>query len=195
MLQIDFQRLQKKIFFLISSADELPRDCETLGNNYKYILGNCYYIEATAYDITESSGNCRDRFNSLGNGGRLFEPKNQITNDAVLQEARTVTTRLNFVLGIQDSNSQNNWQYISSNKNVSWFNWLSGQPNNDNGNQEDCVCNIGAYSDYKWGDIPCSSKCPSICEMTTEGILVYFTSTIVTCGLYFFNPLFKGLFT
>ena len=180
MLQIDYQRLQKNIsFFLFSSADELPRDCETLGNNYKYILGNCYYIEATDYDITESSGNCRDRFNSLGNGGRLFEPKNQITNDAVLQDARTVTTSPNFVLGIQDSNSQNNWQYISSNKNVSWFNWLSGQPNNDNG-QEDCVCNIGS-SDYTWSDIPCSQKIASICEMTTEGILLII---IVTHRLY-----------
>ena len=127
-------------FFIFSSADELPRDCETLGNNYKYILGNCYYIGATRYDITESSKHCTDRFNSLNNGGRLFEPKNQITNDAVLQVARKiVTTSLNFNLGIQDSNSQNNWQYISSNMDVSWFNWHSGQPNNDISISENCI--------------------------------------------------------
>ena len=173
MLQIDQVTKKHFSFSFFSSADELPRDCETLGNNYKYILGNCYYIEATAYDITESSGNCRDRFNSLGNGGRLFEPKNQITNDAVIQVARrTVTPSLNFFfLGIQDSNSQNNWQYISNNKNVSWFYWHSGQPNNDNGNSEDCVGNIDyGGSDYTWSDIPCGLKDVSICEMTTEGI-------------------------
>ena len=53
-------------------------------------------MEATAYDIIKSSENCRDRFNSLGNGGKLFEPKNQITNDAVIQEARTVTSKKDF---------------------------------------------------------------------------------------------------
>ena len=50
--------------------------CETLGNNYKYILGNCYYIEATAFDFTEASENCKDRFGGYGIG-RLFEPTNQ----------------------------------------------------------------------------------------------------------------------
>ena len=174
MLQIDYQRLEKNIsFFLFSSADELPRDCETLGNNYKYILGNCYYIEATAYNIIKSSENCRDRFNSLGNGGKLFEPKNQITNDAVIQEARTVTSSPDFFLGIQDSNSQNNWQYISNNKLVSWFNWRSGEPENLN---DGCVGPSGNL-DYTWNDRPCGGRVASICEMTTEGILLI---TIVT---------------
>ena len=99
-------------------------------------------------------------------------------NDAVIQEARkTVTTSPSFFLGIQDSNSQNNWQYISSKENVSWFNWHSGEPNTQNYN-----CVYGS-SDDTWSDKPCSQKLGSICEMTTEGILVYFTSTIVTCGL------------
>ena len=180
------------IFFVFSSADELPRDCETLGNNYKYILGNCYYIEAAAYDIVESSGNCRDRFKSLGNDGRLFEPMNQITNDAVLQEAsRTVTTSPNFFLGIQDLNSQNNWKYISSNKNVSWFNWHSGEPDNDNGTlKNDCAY---GSSDDTWGDITChhNVKIASICEMTTEGILVYVLYFHhCNLGLVFFQPAF-----
>ena len=171
------------LFICYFFADELP--CETLGNNYKYILGNCYYIEATAHDITESSENCRDRFNSLGNGGKLFEPKNQITNDAVIQEARTVTTRLNFVLGIQDSNSQNNWQYLSNNKNVSWFNWHSGEPNTQNYN---CISTFFS-NDYTWADELCSNRDVSICEMTSDGNLIYFTCTIFTCSLIFINPL------
>ena len=81
----------KNIYLLFFFADELP--CETLGNNYKYILGNCYYIEATAYDFAKASENCKDRFGGYGTG-RLFEPSNQSTNDAVIQEARNTTTSL-----------------------------------------------------------------------------------------------------
>ena len=144
-------------------------------------------MEATAYNIIKSSENCRDRFNSLGNGGKLFEPKNQITNDAVIQEARTVTSSLDFFLGIQDSNSQNNWQYISNNKLVSWFNWHSGEPENLN---DDCVGPSGNL-DYTWDDTTCGRLVASICEMTTEGILLI---TIVTHGLYFDDILFHSDF-
>ena len=152
-------------------ADELP--CETLGNNYKYILGNCYYIEATAYDFTKASENCKDRFGGYGIG-RLFEPTNQSTNDAVIQEVRTTTASYNFWLGFIDSDSRNNWQYVSSKKEISWSNWYPGLPDNYNAQPENCVAtNTYFYSNnsnsLQWNDGPCASPHLSICEMATEG--------------------------
>ena len=95
-----------------------------------------------------------------------------ILNDEVIQEARkTVTTSHNFLLGIQSSNSQNNWQYISNNKNVSWFNWHSGEPNTQNYN---CISTFFS-NDYTWADELCSNRDVSICEMTSDGNLIYFT--------------------
>ena len=161
--------------------------CLKLGEDYRYIQGNCYYIEGTSYNITEASENCRNRFQGLAKGGRLFEPMITILNDKVIQEARkTVTTSHNFLLGIQSANSQNNWQYLSNNKNVSWFNWHSGEPNTQNYN---CISTF--YSnDYTWADELCSNKDVSICEMTSDGNLIYFTCTIFTCSLIFINSLF-----
>ena len=160
-----YQWLEKNIHSLFFFADQLP--CETLGNNYKYILGNCYYIEATPHDFTKASENCKDRFGGLGIG-RLFEPKTQISNDAVIQEARkTVTTTHIFWMGIQDSDSKNNWQYVSSNQKISWANWHSGYPDNGWGNPENCVDTYFADS-FKWNDEYCTRSIPSICELTTD---------------------------
>ena len=39
--------------------------------------------------------------------------------------------------------------------------WLSNQPNNGNGINEDCVVHDG-----KWNDVPCDKKTFSICEST-----------------------------
>ena len=172
------------IHLLFSFTDE--SNCYTLGKNYEYILGNCYYFEGTAYGITKAFENCRDRFKGLGNSGRLFEPRSKLLNDAVIQEARkTITTSPSFFLGIQDSNSQNNWQYISSKENVSWFNWHSGEPQNYRGVLENCVSPY-FKTNSKWYDYPCSQKIGSICEMTTEGNFVYYS----TLAVYIFQPIF-----
>ena len=61
--------------------------------------------------MCEASESCKDRFGGYGIG-RLFEPTNQTTNDAVIQEARNTTTSYNFWLGIIDSDGKNNWQYV-----------------------------------------------------------------------------------
>ena len=169
-------------FHFLTFADELP--CDTLGNNYKYILGNCFYFEATAYNFTKSSENCKNRFGDFGIG-RLFEPRIEILNNKVITEARkTIGGSDFFYLGIQDSNSQNNWQYVSNNKTISWSNWHyeSQEPNNYNSIIENCIGTWpqGDNSEIvKWADIPCTSSQTSICEMTTEGILVYDSSHIL----------------
>ena len=99
---------------------------------------------------------------------------NHLVNDAVIKEARKaleVQKRHVFFLGIQDSNSQNNWQYISNKIKISWTNWEPGEPNNYQEEITDCVSTFWNNT-YTWDDFPCSAKLVSICEMTTEGILL-----------------------
>ena len=127
-------------------------------------MGNCYYLEATAYNFTEASENCKNRFGNHGIG-ILFEPRMQILNDAVIKEARrTVTTSYLFWMGIRDSDSNNNWQYVSSNQKVIWTNWAPGQPDNNNGDPENCLTTNGV-SGFKWNDGSCAFSFPSICEL------------------------------
>ena len=126
-------------------------------------MGNCYYIEVTAYNFTTASENCKDRFGNHGTG-ILFEPRMQILNDAVIKEARrTVTTSYLFWMGVRDSDSNNNWQYVSSKQEISWSNWYPGQPN-DLG-PENCVDTYHS-STFQWNDAPCAYLLSSICELT-----------------------------
>ena len=128
-------------------------------------MGNCYYIEATAYNFTKASENCKDRFGHHATG-ILFEPRMQFLNDAVIKEARRiVTTSFYILLGIRDSDSNNNWQYVSSNQNVIWTNWSPGMPDNYHGLPENCVTTFGD-SGFLWNDVPCAAPYPSICELT-----------------------------
>ena len=129
-------------------------------------MGNCYYIEATAYNFTEASENCKDRFGNHGTG-ILFEPRMEFLNDGVIKEARrTVNTSHIFWLGIRDSDSNNHWQYVSSHQKVSWTNWGPGMPNNCGGLPENCV-NSWFPSTFKWNDGRCAVHFPSICELTS----------------------------
>ena len=70
-------------------------------------------------------------------------------------------------MGIQDSDSKNNWQYVSSNQKISWTNWYPNIPDNFAGQPENCVDTIFADS-FKWNDNTCTKSIPSICELTTD---------------------------
>ena len=129
-------------------------------------MGNCYYIEATAYNFTEASENCKDHFGNHGTGV-LFEPRIQILNDAVIKEARRTVDVNTFWLGIRDLDSNNNWQYVSSHEKVTWTNWSPGMPDNLNGLPENCV-NSHDPSTFKWNDDSCTVSYQSICELTTD---------------------------
>ena len=76
-----------------SICEYVPKlfDCEGLGSNYIFLLGNCYYMEATLNDFAAASINCEDKFGTHGYG-KLFEPKNKYMNDKVIQVAREIIT-------------------------------------------------------------------------------------------------------
>ena len=76
-----------------SICEYVPKlfDCEGMGSNYAFILGNCYYMEETANEYANASINCEDKFGAHGYG-KLFEPKNKYMNDKVIQVAREIIT-------------------------------------------------------------------------------------------------------
>ena len=81
-----------------SICEYVPKlfDCEGLGSNYRFVLGNCYYFEETESDFANASKNCEDKFGAYGYG-KLFEPMNKHLNDKVIQVARnTITSSKNW---------------------------------------------------------------------------------------------------
>ena len=76
-------------------------------------------------------------------------------------------------IGISDSIDEGTFRYQSNGEPVPFAHysdvqfhngmdpWLSNQPNNGNGINEDCVVHDG-----KWNDVPCDKKTFSICEST-----------------------------
>ena len=65
-------------------------ECLSLGNGYVFVLGQCYYAEITnLFSIANDSiENCRDKFGPNGYG-RLFEPKDMFTSNAVVRVVST----------------------------------------------------------------------------------------------------------
>ena len=52
--------------------------CLTLGASYFFVDGGCYYVEETLFNIIGAKINCE---NTLG---RLFEPRDAVTNHHVM---------------------------------------------------------------------------------------------------------------
>ena len=92
---------------------------------------------------------------------------NNQVNEKVIKTARKIDKRsLRYFLGIMDADSSNNWTYHSSEKPVIWTNWDRGQPNNQDGRNEDCAVGGFRMYNYKWHDVSCYGSHPSICEHT-----------------------------
>ena len=66
-------------------------------NTHKTVLGKCYYFEDTKLNFTDAIDNCKLQF---GGSGKLFEPMNLITNNAVANTARLLDTNQYRWIGI-----------------------------------------------------------------------------------------------
>jgi len=143
-------------------------------SRYYYILGRCYYFEATPMHFNESMENCKTRFGSPG--GRLFEPRNSVVNDKIANKAKSTDfgQRDGLWIGIRTdpefSFIQRHFFYLSGGPftSLSYGNWYPGEPNN-NGGEENCV-DMYVPRDGKWNDYRCDHTLPSICEMGHEVI-------------------------
>jgi len=146
--------------------NQAEAECLSLGDAYVFVLGQCYYVETTnLFSIANDSiENCHDKFGPTGSG-RLFEPKDILTNDAVARVVSTTFPAFNrWIIGVNDKMEENAWRYNSGGTIPFNLPWSIGSPSNSGGN-EDCV---EVWNKKDWNDIPCTHSSghirPSICE-------------------------------
>ena len=90
------------------------------GPNNVYLNGNCYYVEKTLLGIGEAIANCQKALHN----GRLFEPRDETTHNLVVAAALAISSQ-NYWLGINDTLSEGQFQYISGG-NLNFSNWSPG---------------------------------------------------------------------
>ncbi|XP_009563574.2 asialoglycoprotein receptor 1-like isoform X2 [Cuculus canorus] len=76
--------------------------------------------------------------------------------------ARHITDNQVFWLGLSDTESEGNWQWVDR-RSRSFLSWNNGEPNDAGHDGEDCAI---IYSNGRWNDIGCSSNEAWICEQT-----------------------------
>ena len=122
----------KLINRIIECRDLDECDCSKLGDNYFFILEKCYYVEINLSNYTDAMVNCQNQFGS-SHTGKLFEPRDLATNDAVIDYAQGIRNH-QFWLGINDIDIEGTFQYATGG-NLVFTNWDAGQPDNAGGAQ------------------------------------------------------------
>jgi len=148
-------------------------ECQRLGENYLFVegqsassLAHCYYVETTEMTFQDAANNCANKFEDIFGFGILFEPRDEETNDKVIEQARNFDIDHRIWIGIHHDDSVNHWKYHSSDENLMWTNWDCGKVCQPSGGiDEDCGLAWNA-SNYAWHDGPCSKSYPSICQIT-----------------------------
>jgi len=136
----------------------------------KKVSKKCYYFEQRALNFSSAGEVCKGKFN--GNG-RLFEPRNVETNDAVTAIAQAFYPNEAFWLGIRarphdQDTKKSRFYYISEGptdvKGNSVYNgWSKGEPNDISG-QDDCASVLN-FNELTWRDAKCDDKKFAICEI------------------------------
>ena len=111
--------------------------------------------------------NCENAFGTRG--GRLFEPRNSIVNDAVFGVADAIMSGLKWWIGIRREDCNSPFYYLSSGPftYLSFGRWQGINPNCHQ-NEEYCVEMRGGIGE--WNDNKCYANLTSICEMGDEVI-------------------------
>ena len=120
--------------------------CPSNGD-WKFIQGTCYSFVKTKLIYTDARTYCK------GMGGKLLEPKDEITNDVIKDVAihhldgpwETIVTWGWFWLGIDDIDQEGEFKYASDMSPILWSNWNLNQPDNKtyNSTDEDCAVMMG----------------------------------------------------
>ena len=116
-----------------------------------------YYISKYVKNHADALADCKSK------GGKLFEPKDWKTHLYIFKKAQQMGIK-EFLIGIHDKKWEGKFYYDSDNKQISWTNWMKGQPNNGKNNcygDEDCI--VVGY-DGKWNDICCGKRKQYVCK-------------------------------
>ena len=141
------QRIQKEVF-----------RCPIEISGYFEVLGKCYFTDKIKRNFDNSQAHCKEIFPL---GGRLFEPRDETTNEEVVKAKKGYFVGGRVWFGITDRTSQGSYRYLSDDGQLTISKWHSGQPSED---YERCV--IMCSSSGEWCDYPCSSIGYHFCERT-----------------------------
>jgi len=120
------------------------------------ISGSCYRLSMTATKTwSEAKTICQS------NGGKLFEPRESVKSQAVVDEIRNIYNDNGIWIGLTDAASEGNWQYASDGTFASYTNWHLNEPNNA-GEGENCAIIHSGHRD--WFDYPCEAQNYFLCQ-------------------------------
>ena len=72
-----------------------------VGENFKFILGRCYYFDTSPKIFSVAKAHCSAIFNKFGRFGKLFEPIDINTFNKVKETAATFTTEYTWIGFVQ----------------------------------------------------------------------------------------------
>ena len=140
--------------------------------NFKNVSGEWIKIGTKLYSFNTDRKNYTDaRASCIEQGGRLFEPRDELTNTEVTNMAidkGIIASGFNgtmsgFWFGINDRELENHFVYTSSkDEPLTWTNWSPNQPD-DAYKVEDCG-EIGRYPNTTWNDYDCDMELTYVCE-------------------------------
>ena len=141
------------------------RNFENVSDEWVRIGTKLYSFNINRKNYTNARASCIEQ------GGRLFEPRDELTNTEVTNMAidkGIIASGFNgtmsgFWFGINDMELENHFVYTSSeDKPLTWTNWSPSQPD-DAYKVEDCG-EIGRYPNTKWNDYDCHMEKTYVCE-------------------------------
>ncbi|XP_066264147.1 uncharacterized protein [Branchiostoma lanceolatum] len=133
--------------------------CSICRSGWKQHGDHCYQITGDEYTKTWSTAKiiCDD-------GGILAMPKDQATNDFLVNMIRETSTETGTWIGLDDLQSVGTYVWDDGTP-LSYTNWAPGEPSTGH---ERCVMYFsGATRDdqkYKWNDSSCDTKAMFICQ-------------------------------
>ncbi|XP_042223061.1 macrophage mannose receptor 1-like isoform X2 [Homarus americanus] len=127
-------------------------------DGWSYWNNHCYYLSTQYTDWDSAQGWCKENF-----GSQLVSITNKDENIFI----SGMLSSQNIWIGLHDDNNGHNWHWADGTQ-LSYSNWLNGEPNNANGNEH---CGELRTEDMwygHWNDISCSSQDPFVCKMTVK---------------------------
>ena len=134
---------------------------------YKEIGDQCFYYENTTLSHRDAQLNCRGKFQEIGAGGKLFEPKTLAKSKAVAEAGQESIGLTWAFIGVDDIGNNETFKYSTGEHFISIQNptWLSNSYPKGTGTY--CV-SLYLSSSSQWFDGPCGSRRMSVCEATFQ---------------------------
>ena len=152
-----------------------PFHCPTQTDSKYKMFGNiCYYYETQKMSFNDAQTSCETKFGS--SGGKLFEPKDLATHNAVREKQVEVVRKSGFSdkyyntwIGISDRAHEGTFTFVSDDAHLPFTAWASDQPSDSGSNNWDCVLISDFpvdknYRNDQWADNLCYFNWFSICE-------------------------------